>query len=355
MNQKLFLLLASLALFFLPGVVYAAEQQENKPAQQETGQATEASSNGEETAEEPENERQRDRLDSGMERFDSQVQRASLWVDSFFADPEYEAEEAYSQIRLRPEYYYRKEQGSKFKMRFRARLNLPNLGRRVSLVAGADEDGGEFDDSVDDSADDGIIGLQFFMKESTRWNTSISVGMKFNDFAFFVGPRFRYTGELGKKSSYRFTQTVRWQTNQYWQINSRLDLNRAISERFYFRQTFDGRWRGEDAKEQGYRTRISSYLTQRLGQITGLQYEFSTIFHTKPDTHVDEYRVAFRFRRQTNRQWLYYEIVPQFSFEDEFDYKFNPGIRLRLEFFFGGSAAKRRWSREAEDTEDFRW
>lgn len=113
-------------------------------------------------------------------------------------------------------------------MRFRARLNLPNLGRRVSLVAGADEDGGEFDDSVDDSADDGIIGLQFFMKESTRWNTSISVGMKFNDFAFFVGPRFRYTGQLGKKSSYRFTQTVRWQTNQYWQINSRLDLNRAL-------------------------------------------------------------------------------------------------------------------------------
>ena len=30
-------------------------------------------------------------------------------------------------------------------------------------------------------------------------------------------------------------------------------------------------------------------------------------------------------------------------------------IRLRLEFFFGGSATRRLWKREAEDTENFRW
>jgi len=61
-------------------------------------------------------------------------------------DSNYEVAAAYSQIRLRPEFYYRKEQGAKGKFRFRARINLPSLG---------------------------------------RWNTSFTAGLKFKDFAFF--------------------------------------------------------------------------------------------------------------------------------------------------------------------------
>jgi len=288
-------------------------------------------------------------IDAHKEYVDTRIERASLWVDGFFNDPNYAAEAAYSEVRLRPEFYYRKEQGSKAKFRFRARVNLPNLGRRVSLVAGVDEDS-DFDDSVDDSTDDGILGLQFFMNESSRWNTSISVGMKFNDFAFFLGPRFRFRDTVGEKGSYRFTQSIRWQTNNYWQFNSRLDLNRLLSDSLYFRQTFDGRWRGEDADEIGYRTRVSSILTQNLTQLSGLQYEFSTVFHTRPDTHVDRYTLALRYRKQTRHKWLYYEIVPQVSFDEEYDYKFNPGIRLRLEFFYGKSESRQFWRNEEEDT-----
>jgi len=293
-------------------------------------------------------------VDTHKEYVDTRIEKATLWVDGFFNDPNYEAEAAYSQIRLRPEYYYRKEQGSKGKFRFRARINLPNLGRRASLIAGA-EDEDSFDDSADDSSTDGVLGLQFFMKESSRWNTSFTAGMKFNDFAFFLGPRFRFRDTVGEKGSYRFTQTIRWQTNNYWQFNSRLDLNRLISDRLYFRQTFDGRWRGEEADEKGYRTRVSSYVTQNLTPASGIQYEFSTIFHTEPDTHVYKYVVQLRYRKQTSREWLYYEIVPLISFDKEYDYKFNPGIRLRLEFFFGKSAARQFWRGEAEDSEEFRW
>jgi len=293
-------------------------------------------------------------LDRNKEYIDTQVERASLWADSFFVDPNYEAEQANSQFRFRPELYYGKEDDFKVRARVRVRINLPNMGRRVSLVVGADEDD-DFDNSVDDDSDDGVIGLQFFMKESSRWNTSLSVGVKFNDFAGFIGPRARYTGVLGEKGSYRFTQTIRWQTNQYWQFNTRLDLNRVINDKLFFRQTFDGRWRGEESDKEGYRTRISSFLTQRLSMGSGLQYEFTTIFHTKPDTHVDEYVLATRYRKRTKRDWLYYEIIPQISFEDKFDYTFNPGIRLRLEFFFGGQKTKEFWKRELEDEEDFRW
>ena len=62
-----------------------------------------------------------------------------------------------------------------------------------------------------------------------------------------------------------------------------------------------------------------------------------------------------RYRKRTKYDWLYYEIVPQISFENEYDYKANPGIQLRLEFFFGADTAGQFWTRESEDIEDFRW
>ncbi|MFC1719838.1 hypothetical protein ACFL00_01690 [Pseudomonadota bacterium] len=294
-------------------------------------------------------------LDRQKKFVDTQVQRASTWVDAFFQDPNYEAEAAYSQIRIRPELYYREEQGLSGRFRFRARFDLPNLGRKVALVAGADEEDTNFQDSVDDTKGDGAIGLQFFMKESSRWNTSITAGVKFNEFAGFIGPRVRYEDVIGQKGSYRVTQTLRWQTNNYWQINTRLDLNRVINNYYFFRQTFDGRWRGEKAQEEGYRTQVSSVLTQRLSPKSGLQYEFSTVFHTQPDVHVDKYVVSVRYRKRTRRDWLYYEIVPQVSFDYDYDYKFDPGIRLRLEIFYGSTGAKQFWHQESEDTESFRW
>lgn len=294
-------------------------------------------------------------LDRHKDYVDTRVQRASQWADSFFDDPNYEAEAANSQIRIRPELYYRSKQNFSAKLRVRLRINLPSLGRRVSLVAGADEDDDIIEDSSDDSSQDGIVGLQFFMRESTRWNTSFTAGIKFNDVAGVFGPRVRYEGVVGNRGSYRITQSLRWQTNNYWQINTRLDLNRVVSDRLFFRQTFDGRWRGERSDEEGYRTQVSSFLTKSLGSQAGLQYEFSTVFHTRPDTHVHKYTVAVRYRKRTKRPWLYYEIIPQVSFDEKYDYDFNPGIRLRLEIFYGGKKSTEFWRREAEDTDYFRW
>lgn len=339
----LLVLLFSLCVVFAP--VLAAE-----PAGDKT-----ASIPQKQKQEESESAAEESLLDRHKRYVDNQVQRASQWVDAFFQDPTYEAEEAYSQIRIRPELFYRQEQGLEGRFRFRARFNLPNLGRRVSLVAGADEENGGFDDSVNDSREDSAIGLQFFLKESSHWNASFTTGFRFNEFAAFLGPRVRYERAVGQKGSYRFTQSLAWQTNNAWQINTRLDLNRVINDFFFFRQTFYGRWRGERAEEEGYRTQISSFLTQRLSSESGLQYEFSTVFHTRPDTHVDKYVLALRYRKRTRRDWLYYEIVPQVSFEDEYDFKFNPGIRLRIEIFYGSKGAKQFWRRESEDTENFRW
>jgi hypothetical protein len=294
-------------------------------------------------------------LDRHKKQVDTQMQRATQWVDSFFSDPNYEAESANTLFRVRPELYYRKEQGAKGRLKARFKFSLPNVNRKTSLIIGSDDTVDDFGDAVDDSAEDAIIGLQFFGTQSKRWHTSLSAGIKFNEFAGFVGPRVRYLQPWGDRKSISFTQAVRYQTNKYWNTVSRLDFNFILGDNYFFRQTFDGRWRGERSEEEGFRTRVSSILTQRLKKANGLQYEFTTVFHTRPNAHVDRYTLALRYRKRTRREWLYYEIVPQVSFDQEFDYTFNPGIRLRVEFFYGADSSAKFWKREHEDKDDFRW
>ena len=296
-----------------------------------------------------------DYIERDKQRIDTQGLRAVQWVDSFFSDPAYEAEVATSQARVRPELYYRSEQGLKPKIKFGFKFRLPNLERHVSLVGGSSDFDSDFDASVDDDVNEPAIGLQFFGKERNKWNSSLSVGVKFNEFAGFIGPRFRYQTPWTERTSFRFVQKVLWQTNNEWQSRSRFDVSVALNDRYFFRQMVDGRWRGEYSDDEGFRTRVSSFLTRGLPNGAGLQSEATVVFHTRPDTHVDEYVLALRYRKRVWREWFYYEIVPQVSWEEEYDYKFNPGIRLRIEIFYGAEKGSRFWKREAEDSDDFRW
>lgn len=295
------------------------------------------------------------KLDSHKRFMDTQVQRASRWIDGFFVDSNYRAETSHNQLRVRPELYYRDEQGTEVKTKLQARIQLPNLGHRISLLAGADEDDVRSGEFANEENQNRMAGLQFLLSDSEKWHTSIVAGFKFGGFAFFFGPRLRYQTAINDRALIRLTETVRWQTNNYWDIGSRGDLFYVLDERLYFRQTVHVRWRGENDDEEGVLTELSSVLSQRLSPTAGLQYDFSTVFHTQPDTHVDKYTLSLRYRKQTHREWLYYEIAPQVSFEDEFGFKANPGIRLRVEFFYGGGSSGRFGQDESEDAEEFEW
>jgi len=275
-------------------------------------------------------------LDRQKRFMDTQVQRASRWVDGFFANSQYQTESDNNQLRVRPEFDYRDQQGADVKLNMHAKIQLPRFGKRVRLVAGTKEKErwpGEFED---DSNDNTLVGLQFFLSESQKWHTSFDTGVKYGSLAFFTGPRVRYQTPVNDRTSFRFTQTLHWQTNNYWDIGSRGDLDFVLRDGLYFRQTVFSHWRGEKSDYEGLHTRVSSILSQRLSGTAGLQYEFSTILLTRPDRHVDEYWVSLRFRKRTEREWLYYEIAPEVAFEDMYGFKANPGIRFTLEIYYGG-------------------
>jgi len=280
------------------------------------------------------------------------VNESAQWFDSFFDDPNYLAEDASTRVRFRPELYLQKKKAAKARLKLAAKVNLPRLSKKSSLVIGGDDGTGDFENSFDEALDDTSIGLQYFGKQSKTWNTSITAGIKLKKgLALFAGPRVRFLQPLGENWLFRTVQTVRWFTDNGWDSRTRLDFDYAFKNGVFLRQTIDGRWRADRHEEEGFRTRVSTSVTQQLKPDVGLQYEWFTIFHTEPDNQVNSTTLALRFRKRLKAKWLFYEVVPQLAFEDEFDWEINPGIRLRIEIIFGKDIRKGKERNEG----DFLW
>lgn len=239
------------------------------------------------------------KIESDKIRLETEGLRAVQWVDSFFSDPSYEAEVVTSQFRLRPEISYRSEQGFDTDLKASFKFSLPNFDRKVSLIGGAFDTDAQAEDVDYEAEQERTIGLQFFGKERKKWNTSFSAGIKDNDWAALLGPRFRYRTTLGERGSFLFTQRILWQTNNEWQFKTNTNLSFAIDDRYFFRQTIAAKWRGEYVDEEGLRTQVSSVLTRRFQNEAGLQSEFTMLFGSVPDTHVIKYLAALRYRKRT--------------------------------------------------------
>jgi hypothetical protein len=296
-----------------------------------------------------------ERIERDKMRLETEGLRAAQWVDSFFSNPNHEAEVVTSQFRLRPEIYYQSEQGLDAKLKASFKYSLPNLERKISLIGASFDSDTRVEDADEDAARESSIGLQFFARERRKWHSSFSVGIKDNDWAVTMGPRFRYRTDWGELASFQFAQKVLWQTNSEWQLKTNLNFDYVLGKKYFFRQAVVAKWRGEYADEEGTRTQVSSVLTRRWKHDAGLQSEATVLFGTVPDTHVIKYLLAFRYRKRAWKEWFYYEIVPQIAWEEKFDYDPNPGIRFRIEVFYGKGATSRYWSRRPEDRDGFHW
>ncbi len=87
----------------------------------------------------------------------------SGWI--LFYDPNYEAEVATTQFRIRPEPHYRQEQGTKARLKFSLKASLPSMERKVSLIVDNSGEGNNLGGAVDDTTENAVVGLQFFGKQ----------------------------------------------------------------------------------------------------------------------------------------------------------------------------------------------
>ena len=268
----------------------------------------------------------------------------ALWFDNFFAtDRVFDEGAAGTYVRWRNDFSYDEEEYFKYKIRLNVSAELPFISDRFRLTFE-----GEGDDDLRDIAPGNSdetansLGLQVDLSKSTRSKFSVSVNLSPR-----IRFRYRYTYPVFQDTILRLTQEVQWKDS----VNSarlRFDVEQPINKNFLFRSSSElivsEEYDGVDWL-QGF------VMYQWVNRKTSLAYELSAKGITEPISITTDYRVGVRFRKNFHREWLFYEIVPEYTWPVTFDrdrLQIEQGRRskwlllFRLELHFG-NAYKRRY------------
>ncbi len=282
------------------------------------------------------------------------INEAAQWIDSFFDDDRFIAEDASTKLRLAESVFLEHNERPEYKTRVSVSVDVPRTKRKLRVFLASEEDTDKTPDTlfnrVDTSDESSAAGVQYFAKRTKERNLSLTAGIKLDSVEAFIGPRYRRIFEFDD-FNVRFTQRVRYFSSKGWEVPTRLDYERLLSERFFLRSTLEGRWREED---DGYRYEIRPSIIQQLADKKAVEYQWNTLFVTSPNHRLESSVVLARFRRNFKRKWLFYDIAPQVAVRNEEDFEPQLGITFQVEVVFGGKEFG--WRRKKEppklDTKD---
>lgn len=272
---------------------------------------------------------------------------SSAWLDGLFGDQIFRDEyhETYGTVTtgaLWSEY-----DGLDPRLRFRARLQLPQWDERISAFAGrvGEEDyisdtEGDFDalptrqfGTLEDESV--LVGLGYSSPERTGNDFDAGVGVRI-DLPMDPYARARY--EVVRSFAERYVmsarQTVFWQNTEGFGTTTRLNLDRVISDRYLLRWSNLGKYTEETIGLEWY-----SQLTlfQSIGQRTGLAWQAQVEGETDNEVQMTRTAVRLIMRHQLTPEWLILELRggvswPRRKLTEEREASPEIGVAVEMQF-----------------------
>ena len=279
-------------------------------------------------------------LDNLQKKGSAIVLSAAEWIDSFFDDPRYLAEENRTRARLKigvgySELYELETYGA-----IDLRVNLPRLEERANVFLRLNDDsdfdadsspignteGGDKNDSEKLTA-----GVQYFLAMGEQYNLSTEVGASLE--YLFAGLRYRHLHSLSDDGwSGRFTNRLRYYTDDGWENKSSYDIEKFFGQRFLSRTIFTAVL---SEAEEGIPFSAVTRLYQVFNIDSAIAYDIGGYFNTEPEMELTDFQIKLRYRQRFFRDWLVLEVAPLITFPEEYDHQFNPGILTRFEIDLG--------------------
>lgn len=276
-----------------------------------------------------------DTVDETHEQVSEKLLTAATWLDSFFDDSRYEAEENRTRAKLKLSAGIERDGNFEFKPRLSLRLHLPQAEGRLNLLISANDDE-DFD--VDRNAnamssrdeESNLTGaLRYFLRETDKMNITTTAGVSLN--YAYAGIRYRRLFDYSSWQG-RFTSRLRYYTDDGWESRNQYDIERQVSDRLLFRTTLEANWEEE---YNGLPHAVTFSLFQVLQADRAILYDVGNYFHTSPSYQMTDTVFRLRYRQRSYRDWLVFEVAPQVAFPKEYDREFTPGIIFKLEGDFG--------------------
>lgn len=276
-------------------------------------------------------------LDNMHQSIASSVNTSALWFDEFFALEEFEkSEEAFGEARIRLGWEPRSRDIVEFETRFKVRVKLPNLKNRADLIL-SDYDDERPENDIQASGNNDFVEQNRFSL-ALRWRNSPESGVSYrigvgSRLQAFVKSRYRNTHLLTDKT------TLRWETSAYMYSNDGLGADFSWQVGYNATDYSIFRWNNHFY----YRDRSNDWLWQHsLQKLTQFNEKNALVAGvyieglSRPNYRLEEYLVSLRWRKNTLRKWLFYEIEPFVLWRRDEIFSASYGIAVRLEGFFGG-------------------
>lgn len=263
----------------------------------------------------------------------NQTQALANWMDSFFGDETYDAEQAESIIRLEFIEDYNHVDGGSFRTKVRGRVHLPRLSKRMSLTFSGEDDDDPLANEFLPTSDEDSIGLQYNRRTSKTGRLDYTLDWASSHLR--PGIRYRYYGQFNPKTLYRLTERIQYEhSNNFFsktqfRVTRLLDYNRILhwSNRFKY---------GEETEGVEWSTQLSFLHRRRVDhpRPIALSYFAKLSGFTRPDNFIDDYRIGLLYRRKATKEFIFYEFEPSVSYrklEARADREVVWGAILRLE------------------------
>jgi hypothetical protein len=272
---------------------------------------------------------------------------SSAWIDGLFGD-----ELRYDQYR---ETYGTVSTGALWsdydgfdpRLRFRVRLQLPQWDERISAFAGrvGEEDyvsdsenefnalpTRQFGNLADESV---LVGLGYSSPERTGNDFDAGVGVRVDIPPDpYARARYEIVRTFAQKYVIRARQTGFWQNTEGFGSTTRINLDRALTDKSLVRWMTLGKFTEETVGLEWY-TQLT--LFQSIGPRTGLAYQLQTEGATDNVVQITRHAGRVILRRQLTPEWLFLELragvgFPRRRLEEKREASPEVGIALEMQF-----------------------
>jgi hypothetical protein len=283
------------------------------------------------------------RVDAWHDMLAERVVLTAERLDSFFQAENYRAEANTTSFTLSLSSFFQQGDDADINAKARLRLRLPHLENRAMFFIGGSGEDLETTDSLAEATESAVsgsdkqnltLGLRYFFRDDERSNLSFGGGLRFRSGSpvVFVEPRYRYFRSFPSFDA-RFVQRFRWFSDDGLESRTELQLERPVWETWFFRALTRVDWY-EDEEEDGFFPQLGFLWARPIDEHRVFTASWNNYFLTEPQSVLDSSVVGVRYRQQTWRRWLWFEVAPQVAFTRDEDYDATPGLFLKLEAEF---------------------